>query len=201
MIRDKQQGIVWIVLTLLFLVFYPPGSGSGELSRVTVASPPGLILPDLSMQLRNLDEFTGKVILVNFWASWCRPCIEEVPGIRRLAEAMHDKPFVVLGVNVGEAQRRVQAAVKRLKIDYTVLLDKDGAVFKDWGATVLPTAYILDHNGRVQYIGQGPLEWDRPGIIEMLVELSELEHGCSSVSDESQVMLQSGSTSESRVCP
>ena len=171
--QDKHRSIAGIILILLALGLYPLSGRADELAEVSVARRLELNLPDLSGQQRSLDEFAGKVLLVNFWASWCRPCIEEVPGIRRLAEAMRDKPFVVLGVNVGEAQRRVQAAVKRLKIDYTVLLDKDSAVFKDWGATVLPTAYILDHNGRVQYIRQGPLEWYRPDIVEMLVELSE----------------------------
>lgn len=173
MMQNKQQGVARIALILMMLALYSLDTGAGELSRVGASSPPVLKLPDLSRKLRNLEEFTGKVVLVNFWASWCRPCIEEVPGIRRLAEAMHDKPFVVLGVNVGESQRRVQAAVKRLKIDYTVLMDEDSSLFTDWGATVLPTAYILDHSGRLQYIRQGPMEWDRPDIVEKLVQLSE----------------------------
>jgi len=159
----------------LFLVLYlSPLSGvAGELSEVTAPSRPELILPDMSGQPRNLGEFADKVLLINFWASWCTPCLEEMPGIRRLIEAMHDKPFAVIGVNVGEAQRRVQATLKRFEIDFTVLLDKDSAVFKGWGATVLPTAYVLDRSGRLRYIGRGPLEWDRADLVDMLGKLAE----------------------------
>ena len=146
---------------------------AGELSEVPAALPPGFSLPDLAGQQRSLDEFTGKVLLVNFWASWCWPCIEELPGIQRLIAAMADAPFAVIGVNVGEAERRVQATVKQLRMDFPILLDKDSAAFKGWGANVLPTAYILDGSGRVRYIGRGPVEWDRADIVEMLRQLAE----------------------------
>ena len=142
------------------------------MAEVPAVLAPGFSLPDLSGQQRNLDEFEGKVLLVNFWASWCRPCIEEVPGIRRLMEVMADAPFAVIGVNVGESERRVQATVERLRMEFPILLDKDSAAFKDWGANVLPTAYILDRNGRVRYVGRGPLEWDRDDIVDRLVQLA-----------------------------
>jgi len=160
-----------LMLSVLLLCTLP--AAAGELFEVPVALQAELNLPDLSGQQRNLDEFAGKVLLVNFWASWCRPCIEEVPGIQRLIEAMGKKPFAVIGVNVGEGERRVQAAVKRLRMEFPILLDKDSVEFKSWGANVLPTAYVLDGSGRVRYIGRGPVEWDRADIIEMLGELAE----------------------------
>jgi len=161
------------MLILLILGLYPLNSPAGELSEVSVAQRLELNLPDLSGQQRTLDEFAGKVLLVNFWASWCRPCIEEVPGIRRLMEAMAGTPFAVIGVNVGEAERRVQATVKRLRMDFPILLDKDSTTFKDWGVNVLPTAYVLDGSSRVRYIGRGPVEWDRVDIIDILQQLVE----------------------------
>ena len=173
MTRDKQRTVAGIVMILLVLGLYPLSGPAGELSEVPVALRLELNLPDLFGQQRNLDEFSGKVLLVNFWASWCRPCIEEVPGIRRLIEAMADVPFAVIGVNVGEAERRVQATVKRLRMEFPILLDKDSAVFKDWGGNVLPTAYVLDGSGRVRYVGRGPVEWDRVDIVAMLVHLTE----------------------------
>ena len=161
------------ILLLSVLWLSPITTLAGELSEVPVVLPPRLSLPDLAGQQRNLDEFAGKVLLVNFWASWCRPCIEEVPGIQRLMEAMADAPFAVVGVNVGESERRVQANVKRLRMDFPILLDKDSAAFKGWGANVLPTAYVLDGRGRVRYVGRGPIEWDRVDIVEMLRQLAE----------------------------
>ena len=124
----------------------------------------------------SLSDHRGRVVLVNWFATWCAPCIEEMPSIQRLAREMHGKPFAVIGVNVGETERRVQATVKRLEIDFPVLLDKNSAVFENWGATVLPTTYVLDGNGRVRYVGRGPLEWDRVDIIDMLGHLTEQQH-------------------------
>jgi thiol-disulfide isomerase/thioredoxin len=171
--QDVHRNVAGILLILLVLGVCPLSGRAGELSAVAAASPPELNLPDLSAQPRSLDEFTGKVLLVSFWASWCTPCVAEIPGIRRLARDMRNKPFAVVGVNVGEAQRRVQATAKRLGIDFTVLLDTDGLVFRRWGATVLPTSYILDRSGRVRYVAQGPLEWDRVDIVELLGKLAE----------------------------
>jgi thiol-disulfide isomerase/thioredoxin len=148
---------------------------AGELSEVSPVQPPELSLPDLAGEQRSLKEFAGKVLLVNFWASWCQPCIDEMPSIERLKAALADQPFAVVGVNVAEAERRVNATVQRLGITFPVLLDKDSAAFKGWGASVLPTAYVLDGRGRVRYVGRGPVEWDRVDIVDMMVRLARQE--------------------------
>ena len=162
-----------ILLMILSLWLVPSLAGAGEFNEITDGPKVQLNLPDLDGRVRDLGEFSGKVVLIHFWASWCLPCIEEMPSIQRLAEAIDEKPFAVIGVNVGEAMRRVQATAKRLRIDFPVLLDKDSIVFKAWGATVLPTTYVLDRNGRVRYVGRGPLEWDRADMIDLLVDLVE----------------------------
>ena len=173
MTQDKHRTAAVMLLILMVVGLYPLSGAAAELSEVPVAQRLELNLPDLSGKQRNLDEFAGKVLLVNFWASWCRPCIEEVPGIRRLMEAMAGMPFAVIGVNVGEAERRVQATVKRLRMEFPILLDKDSATFKGWGANVLPTAYVFDGGGKLRYLGRGPVEWDRDDIVELLVQLAE----------------------------
>jgi thiol-disulfide isomerase/thioredoxin len=119
-----------------------------------------LRLPDLEGRERQLDAYRGQVVLVNFWASWCTPCVTEMPSIQRLAEALRGKPFAVIGVNVAEGQGRAQMAARQMGITFPVLLDEDSAVFNRWGATVLPTTFLLDRDGVVRYLGRGPLEWD-----------------------------------------
>ena len=161
-----------MVLLLSLMWLYPLPVPAGELSEVPAAQPPSLNLPDLAGQPRSLDEFEGKVVLVTFWASWCSPCIEEMPSIRRLAATMSDQPFTVVGVNVGEGERRAKAAARRLGIGFPVLLDKDSNVFKAWGADVLPTAYVLDRSGRIRYVARGPVDWDRVDVIEILKQLA-----------------------------
>jgi len=161
-----------MVLMLSLLWLSPLPTPAGELSQVPPVSPPGFSLPDLAGKQSGLDEFTGIVVLVTFWASWCRPCVEEMPSIERLAAKMADQPFTVVGVNVGEGERRAKSAAVRLGIGFPVLLDKDSNVFKAWGADVLPTAYVLDRSGRIRYIARGPVEWDRDDIIGMLKQMT-----------------------------
>ena len=172
----KPRAAKSIALLLLQLWLAPLGAMAGELSEISDGPQLGFTLPDLKGQQRSLDEFSGKVVVVNFWASWCRPCIEELPSIHRLIEAMREKPFAVIGVNVAESALRVRTAAGRLGMKFPVLLDTDSRVFKGWGATVLPTAHVLDRSGRVRYIGRGPLEWDRKDIVAMLNELLEQSH-------------------------
>lgn len=158
------------MLSLFWL--FPLPAPAGELSQLPPVSPPAFSLPDLAGRPRGMGEFAGKVVLVTFWASWCSPCIEEMPSIRRMAAAMADRPFTVVGVNVGEGERRAQAAAGRLGIGFPVLLDKDSATFRGWGADVLPTAYVLDRSGRIRYVARGPVDWDRTDIIDMLKQLT-----------------------------
>jgi peroxiredoxin len=160
----------------LCLGLYSGITAAGELLKTPVATPPAFRLQDLSGQARHLDDFAGTVVLVNFWASWCRPCIDEIPSIRRLNEVLKDTPFTVVAVNVGESQRRVEAATKRLGIDFPVLLDETHAVFESWRATVLPAARIIDCSGNIRYRVEGPVEWDRANVISILKALTT--EGC-----------------------
>jgi thiol-disulfide isomerase/thioredoxin len=171
--RSRVKTLVGMALACLSVVAVP--AGAGELSPATASLRVDLLLPDLDGHDRRLDEFRGKVVLVNFWASWCTPCIDEMPSLQRLVELMRDKPFAVLGVNVNEGELRVKTMVQRLGIGFPVLLDKDSAVFHRWAGTVLPTTYVLDREGVVRYVGRGPLEWDAPDIVEKLDRVGAAE--------------------------
>ena len=168
--RDKSfiaiAAVCWLMLGAL-----PHSVHAGELSALPDAPTFALDLPDLDRRERSLDEFSGRVVLVNFWASWCTPCVREMPSIMRLGQAFRDQPFTVIGVNVAEGQRRVAAAARRLDLDFTVLLDGDGEAFAAWGGNVLPTSFVLDRTGRARYIALGPLEWDDQEVIEVIERL------------------------------
>jgi thiol-disulfide isomerase/thioredoxin len=149
----------------------PSHSAAGELSAVKTESRPELRLTDLDGQQWDLGKLRGQVVVVNFWASWCTPCLEEMPSIQRLAEAMRGKPFAVISVNVAEGQGRAQMAARQMGITFPVLLDEDSAVFNRWGATVLPTTFLLDRDGVVRYLGRGPLEWDGAEAVALIERL------------------------------
>jgi thiol-disulfide isomerase/thioredoxin len=132
---------------------------------------PDLSLPNLKGATRTLADYRGKVVVVNFWASWCPPCIKEMPGMQRLQEKMTDQPFVFLPVNVGEQKYRVWKFVKLINFTLPVLLDTDSKTFNGWNASVLPTSFLLDAEGHIRYRVQGDLEWDSEDVVSLIEKL------------------------------
>ena len=124
------------------------------------APAPGFELKALDGTTHRLDDYRGKVVLLNFWASWCPPCLAELPGIQRLADQLADEPFQVLLINVAESPFRVAKFMKLVGVRLLSLLDPDGATFRAWGGSIYPTSFILDAEGRIRYRALGPLEWD-----------------------------------------
>ena len=121
--------------------------------------------------MHQLEDYRGKVILVNFWASWCPPCIKEMPGLQRLQAQLADRPFEILAVNVGEQRYKVWKFAKLVNFTLPVLLDTKSHTFNTWDASVLPTSFLLDTEGRIRYRVQADLEWDTAEVIALIEEL------------------------------
>lgn len=134
-------------------------------------SPPSLQLADLDGGKFDLLKLRERVVLVNFWASWCPPCVREMPSMQRLKEKMTGRPFTILAVNMAESNAEVRAFIDKIKIDFPVLMDRDGALLKHWKVIVFPTSFVIDTTGRIRYAVLGELEWDSPEVLEKLTEL------------------------------
>jgi thiol-disulfide isomerase/thioredoxin len=149
---------------------------AGELSPYTEGelAEPAFTLEGLDGKPHRLADYRGKVVLVNFWASWCPPCLAELPGIQRLADRMTGMAFAVLLVNVGESPFRVSKFLKLTGVRLSSLLDDKGETFKAWRGAVYPTSFVLDAQGRVRYVAYGPLEWDSDQIVATLTPLLSL---------------------------
>lgn len=143
-----------------------------ELVRIPNASPaPWLEAADLAGQRRALNEYRGSVVLVNFWASWCPPCLREMPSLGRLAESLAGRPFKVLAVNVGETPRRAAEAMGRIGYTGTLLFDPDLEIFAAWKAEVLPSSFLVGCDGRIRFQALGPLVWDAPRVLDAVESL------------------------------
>jgi len=138
-----------------------------------VAATPPLALEDLGGNSHTLADYRGKVVLVNFWASWCSPCLLEMPGIQRLKEAMVDTPFAILAVNSKESKSVIWRFRNLLQVNFTLLMDTDGAVAKDWDVQIYPTSYLIDVQGRVRYTAYGEVPWEDDDVRATLRELLE----------------------------
>jgi thiol-disulfide isomerase/thioredoxin len=107
-------------------------------------------------------------VLVNFWASWCRPCVTEIPSLHRLAAALDDTDFQIVTVNVGENRDRVQQFLQRVPVELPLLMDYDASASKDWMIYVYPSSYLVDRQGVIRYAYLGALEWDSAEIVEII---------------------------------
>jgi thiol-disulfide isomerase/thioredoxin len=159
------------------LLTFPWLAASGELLQYEQEStPPELSLPDLSGQQQRLEDYRGQVVLVNFWASWCPPCLAEMPSMQRLLETMSARPFQILAVNAEEAKSKVWKFSKLLDISFPTLLDSSGDVTRAWAVEVFPTSYLVDASGHIRYVSYGSLEWDDTSVVNVIETLMP-DHG------------------------
>lgn len=160
------------VLLFVALVAAAPSQAGALRPYTGVATPPPLVLKDLQGKVRDLREFKGQVVLVNFWATWCPPCRIEMPSMWRLKQKFKGRPFVVLAVDMGEEEVVVNTFLpEKMKRDFIVLMDKDGVALRDWKVFAFPTSYIIDAKGKIRYALYGALEWDKPSVVEIIRRL------------------------------
>jgi thiol-disulfide isomerase/thioredoxin len=111
-----------------------------------------------------LADYRGRVVLVNFWATWCAPCRAEMPSMERLRRSLDGEPFTILAVNVGEDANAVRAFADSVTMRFPLLLDVDSSVTRAWGARALPATFILGPDGRVRYQAIGARDWEDSDI-------------------------------------
>jgi len=150
----------------------PPLSHSLTPAEAAAPAPP-LRLKDIEGRFHDLAALKGKVVLVNFWATWCPPCRREMPSMDRLARKLTGEDFVVLAVDVGEDADTVEAFLSQLDGGHAfpILLDTRGRTMQAWGTGGLPTTYLVDRQGRIAYTAVGGREFDHPEIERTVREL------------------------------
>jgi cytochrome c biogenesis protein CcmG, thiol:disulfide interchange protein DsbE len=132
---------------------------------------PELELQDLAGKEHRLADYRGSVVLVNFWATWCVPCREEMPSIDRLRSSLKGKPFEVLAVNLAEPLSRIEKFVAAMPLGFPLLRDRDGTVSKAWKAKLLPASFLIGRDGRIRYVAYGELDWSSDAVRARVAEL------------------------------
>jgi len=135
-------------------------------------NPPALQLKDLNHKTTNLAELKGRVVLVNFWASWCPPCVHEMPSMQRLQNRFSTKDFLILGVNMAEDKETVQTFLKtKVNVQFPILFDSDGAALRGWGVFAFPTSYVIGKKGKIRYAIFGGVDWEKSSILDKITRL------------------------------
>lgn len=153
---------------------------AGEDKKVFAAEPaseigkqvPDFKLKDINGRDTAFYSYKGKVILLNFWATWCGPCKAEMPSLNNLYKSLRDKGFVVVGISVDTSEKPVRTFINDNGITFPALMDSDREVSFDlFGVIGLPTSYLIDKNGVVVEKFMGEREWDSPSMKNKIFKL------------------------------
>lgn len=164
-------GIILAVVAAVALIFI---FGQREKFEPVVANTEILDfeLPDLSGNMHKLSDYKGKVVFLNFWATWCKPCEEEMPSMQALYDNLSSFPFVIVAVSVdNDSPENVEKFVKKYGLTFPVLHDRRGKVKETYKTTGVPETFIIDQNGVIAEKVRGPRDWTEPSASKILMEL------------------------------
>ena len=151
--------------------FIPPGDP--QLGKGTPA--PNFTLPDLTGKSVSLTDYRGKVVLLNIWATWCPPCVEEMPSLEKLHQAMKGESFEILTVSLDESGAEVVTPfMKKHKLNFPALIDSAGTLKNLYQTTGIPESLIITKDGVILEKIIGPRNWASSGAIKYFRELSRI---------------------------
>lgn len=121
-------------------------------------------LHDINGQIIHLHELRGKWVLLNFWATWCAPCLKEIPALEHLSMTA-PKSFIILGISESlDGQKKLLLFLKDRHVNYPILKDSFGRVADHYGVRGLPDSVLIDPDGRIRWVIEGAVNWTDPGF-------------------------------------
>ena len=142
--------------------------GTGIQAASTGIDPADFTLPLLDGTKVTLSQFKGKVVFLNFWATWCGPCRSEMPSMEAVYQQLKDKGFEILAVNLGESKDKVSGFMNEYKLTFPSVLDERQIAGSQYNIRAIPTTYIIDRRGLIVARLVGSINWNTPKIIAAL---------------------------------
>lgn len=158
------------------LAFLPARAAEPKAEQTLAALAKPIAAPAFSLRGEDgktyrLSDYRGKVVVLNFWATWCPPCRYEMPSMERAHNKVKDEGIVLLAVNVGETEDEIFEFTGRYPVTFPLLLDSDGAVVRRYRVVGLPTTFVIDPRGRITHRAVGGREWDDEKLLAALRRL------------------------------
>ena len=150
---------------LLICLCFSINSLSFAMGRITKTEVPGLDqavdfkLEDLNGKSQVLSDYRGKIVFLNFWATWCPPCRAEMPSMQKLFNKADKSKFVMLAVNIGQDIKAVKEFAEENKYTFPILLDREGVIADKYHVSGIPTTFVIDQQGRIMNRVVGSREW------------------------------------------
>ena len=157
-----------LLMTLAMGLFLSSGGHAVGFETRAATPAPELKARDMNGAPKTLADYRGKVVLLNFWASWCPPCLREMPSMERLRLKMEGRPLEIVALASAESSDDAKIFLSKMKLGFPILLDPDGSNTKRWKVFALPTSFLLDAKGRVRYVLTGPTEWDEGEALKVI---------------------------------
>ncbi len=173
------KSLLFLILTMILAGLPATGLTHGPLLhgfKLVTFEPspaaPDFQLVDLNGEPAELNNYRDQYVLLNFWATWCPPCVAEMPALEQLYQHYRDRGFVVVAISSDvEGRSIVQPFIESLGVTFPVLLDPDGQVSAAYGAKSLPVSFLLDRDVRVVAAAQGAREWFSEAALSALDEI------------------------------
>ena len=161
-----------IIVSMLLAVSALALAEAEPLHRVPDKPPaPEFSLKDMDDKVHQLSAYRGRVVIVNFWATWCPPCRFELPSMDKAYQILKQQDVVMLAINVGEDTDTIFSFTADYPVSFPLLLDKDAAVIKQYPVIGLPTSYIINPQGQLVYRVIGTRDWTDPTLLKTILDL------------------------------
>ena len=158
---DSVTVVGMVTLCMMLLISSSMVWGMGSRVPAVGTTAEDFRLPDLTGKPQSLSQYRGKVVLVNFWATWCKPCTTEMPAMQATYDRLRDKGFVVLAINELEDEAKVREHIQQYSHTFPVLMDRDNKVANQFGVFGLPVSVFIDEKGVVREYIKGGLLTER----------------------------------------
>ena len=176
-LKSRIVIFVFIIITFLLIILsmmqgdnYLISSKKPGLSVGTPA--PGFSFPGLDGKMVSLSDYRGKIVFVNIWATWCRPCVEEMPSMEKLYKKMSGEKFEILAVSIDATGKKdVAHFMEKLKLTFLALLDPKSSIRSLYLTTGIPESFIINQNGIIVKKIIGPTDWATPEVYKYFREL------------------------------